>query len=143
LAAKIEKLVEDEATAAGLTFRTRISETDATLRADPDHLTQALLNLLYNAFAATEKGGEVILGAGTEANEVRITVDDTGRGLDAEEKERMFDPFYTTRKTGTGLGLAVVHQVVEQHGGRIEVESIVGRGTRVTLVFPSPAEGTP
>jgi two-component system sensor histidine kinase HydH len=58
-----------------------------------------------------------------------------------EEKERMFDPFFTTRKTGTGLGLAIVHQIVEQHGGRIEVESIVGRGARITLLLHRRANG--
>lgn len=143
LAAKIEKLVADEARAAGLSYRSQLPEGDAVLRADPDLLTQALLNLLHNAFAATEKGGEVVLGARPEPDSVRVFVDDTGRGLTLEEKERMFDPFYTTRKTGTGLGLAVVHQVVEQHGGRIEVESILGRGTRVTLILPRPPEAAP
>ncbi len=143
LGAKIEKLMADEATAAELTLRVEIPEGDETLQADPDLLTQALLNLLHNAFAATAKGGEVTLGVRASGDEVHITVDDTGRGLTPEEKERMFDPFYTTRKTGTGLGLAVVHQVAEQHGGRVEVESILGRGTRVTLVFPRQREGTP
>jgi two-component system sensor histidine kinase HydH len=143
LGEKIEKLVTDEATAAGLTLRVEIPDGDVTLQADRDLLTQALLNLLHNAIAATAEGGEVTLGARASGNEVHITVDDTGRGLTPEEKERMFDPFYTTRKTGTGLGLAVVHQVAEQHGGRVEVESILGRGTRVTLAFPRKREETP
>ena len=61
---------------------------------------------------------------------------DTGKGMTSEEQLRMFDPFFTTRKTGTGLGLAMVHQIVEQHDGRIKVESTPNKGTRVEIILP-------
>ena len=136
LAERTVALVQADAEAAGLSLRVDVPE-GLEVRADPDLLTQVLLNLVQNAVAATGPGGEVAITARAEGGTVGIAVDDTGRGLTPEEREHMFDPFYTTRRTGTGLGLAVVHQIVEQHGGRIEVESIQGRGTRITVWLPA------
>ncbi|WP_025323235.1 two-component system sensor histidine kinase NtrB [Deferrisoma camini] len=129
---RVRALAEAEAAQAGIALRVDVP-AELTVRADPDLLTQVLLNLVQNALAATPPGGEVSVAAWEEGDEAAVAVDDTGRGLTPEEREHMFDPFYTTRPTGTGLGLAVVHQIVEQHGGRIQVESIRGRGTRVTV----------
>jgi two-component system sensor histidine kinase HydH len=105
--------------------------------ADPDLLTQVLINLLQNGFVATQEGGEIRLGGARENQDIRLWVQDFGRGMAAEERERMFDPFYTTRKEGTGLGLAVVQQIIEQHRGRIEVESAPGEGTLVEVILPA------
>jgi two-component system sensor histidine kinase HydH len=99
-----------------------------------------LINLLQNALAATASGGEIRLGGVRENQEIRLWVQDDGKGMTSEERERMFDPFYTTRKEGTGLGLAVVQQIIEQHRGRIEVESAPGEGTRVEVTLPAAGE---
>jgi two-component system sensor histidine kinase HydH len=107
-----------------------------TFTADSDLLTQLLINLLQNAQAATDTGGEIRLGAEAQDTEIRFWVEDSGKGMTLEEQERMFDPFFTTRKTGTGLGLAVVQQIVEQHGGHIDVRSALQKGTRVEVVLP-------
>ncbi len=136
LAERTAALVRADVEAAGLSLRVEVPD-GLEVRADPDLLTQVLLNLAQNAVAATDPGGEVAIAARTGDGWVGIAVDDTGRGLTREERGHMFDPFYTTRRTGTGLGLAVVHQIVEQHGGRIEVESIQGRGTRITVWLPA------
>jgi len=111
---------------------------EGTIRtsADPDLLLQVLLNLLQNSLAAVSENGLIELDLREEDGHIRIRVRDTGKGMTSEERAKMFDPFFTTRKDGTGLGLAVVQQIVEQHNGRIEVESEKGRGTCIDLTLP-------
>ena len=112
-----------------------------TFEADPDLLLQVLMNLLKNSIHATPAGGEVALKGSEDEAHVRIAVADTGSGMTEQEKEKMFDPFFTTGKTGTGLGLAVSHQIVEQHGGFFEVETTPGERTAVTVVLPKKQGG--
>jgi two-component system, NtrC family, sensor histidine kinase HydH len=108
-------------------------------RYDPDQMTQALLNLLLNGLEAVAEGGEVRvkLGEVPERSGWVLDVGDTGPGIPRELIPRLFDPFFTTKKRGTGLGLAMVHRIVENHRGSIEVKSEVGKGTRFILRFPS------
>lgn len=129
------RLLQEDLAARNLTFVLDPPAETVLFTADSDLLTQVLINLLQNARAATEPGGEICLGAREEDAEIRFWVKDTGKGITPEERSRMFDPFFTTRKTGTGLGLAMVHQIVEQHGGRIEVESVPEQGTTVTVIL--------
>lgn len=116
------------------------------LWADPHQLMQVLLNLVINAVHATPAGGRISIGlCGTaprnpkhsRAGRVQFRIDDTGHGIAAHVLPRIFDPFFTTRANGSGLGLAVVKKVVEQHGADIFVESELGKGTRFTLVWPT------
>jgi two-component system sensor histidine kinase HydH len=111
-------------------------DPELLLFADPDLLLQVLLNLLKNSISVTDKGGKVTLAAHQQNNGVCIQVSDTGHGMTEEEQEKLFDPFFSTRKDGTGLGLAVSHQIVEQHNGRIEVESKRGIGTTMKVILP-------
>lgn len=108
------------------------------LTADPDHLQQAFLNLLINAVQAMPGGGT--LGIRTSYREgsqfVRIEVTDTGEGIKPENRDRVFNMFFTTRVGGTGLGLALVHRIVDEHGGMVEFESEPGRGTRFVVHLP-------
>ena len=110
--------------------------TDITLDADPDMLLQVLMNLLKNSISATSAGGEVSLSTHEEQHHIRIVVSDNGVGMTEQDRDKMFDPFFTTRKTGTGLGLAVSHQIVEQLNGSFEVRTAPGEGTSVTIVLP-------
>jgi two-component system, NtrC family, sensor histidine kinase HydH len=103
---------------------------------DPDLLLQVLMNLLKNSIHASSSGGEVSLTGSEDEHFIRITVSDTGSGMSEQEQEKMFDPFFTTKKTGTGLGLAVSHQIVEQHRGKFEVETVPGQGTVITILLP-------
>jgi two-component system sensor histidine kinase HydH len=130
------RLLQDDLAARKLTFVLDPPAETLLFTADSDLLTQVLINLLQNAQAATDPGGEIRLGACAQDAEIRFWVADTGKGMAPEERSRMFDPFFTTRKTGTGLGLAMVQQIVEQHGGRIEVESAPEQGTTVTVILP-------
>jgi two-component system sensor histidine kinase HydH len=130
------RLLQDDFTARSLKFQLDLPTGKVTFTADSDLLTQLLINLLQNAQAATDTGGEIRLGAEAQDTEIRFWVEDSGKGMTLEEQERMFDPFFTTRKTGTGLGLAVVQQIVEQHGGHIDVRSALQKGTRVEVVLP-------
>ncbi len=108
--------------------------------ADARQLRQALLNLLLNAIQATPKGGRVLLAARVEAlpeGEVaRIDVVDTGPGISAEVADRVFQPFFTTKASGTGLGLAVVKRIVEAHRGEVFLESALGKGARFVIRLP-------
>ena len=82
----------------------------------------------------------ITLAAKKYNNDFSLIVEDSGKGMNVEEQERMFDPFFTTRKTGTGLGLAVSHQIIEQHNGRFEVESSPEQGTRIVIILPQKIE---
>lgn len=110
---------------------------DLTIEADPHQLKEALHNLIINAVQAMSKGGTITLSASlVSSSMVQLTVKDTGVGIPPEDLERIFTPFYTTKTRGTGLGLSIVQKVVENHGGTINVESKVGRGTEMCINLP-------
>jgi two-component system NtrC family sensor kinase len=108
---------------------------------DGDQIRQIAMNLMLNAGAAMPEGGRLVVG--TRAGEdgwVKLTFQDSGTGIAPENLEKIFEPFFTTRARGTGLGLAITRTIVEQHGGRIEVASEVGKGTTVTVSLPAKRE---
>jgi PAS domain S-box-containing protein len=112
------------------------------LQGDPGQLHQVIVNLVTNAMHAIGAAqGTITVSLETEPDgaHVRLSVSDTGCGMDEATRARIFEPFFTTKVVGqgTGLGLAVVHGIVTSHGGRIEVESAPGKGTRVSLLFPT------
>ncbi len=110
---------------------------EVLLQADANQLKQVLLNLAINAIHAMPGGGSLrIVAAVGESDRVRIVVQDTGSGIPAEVLPRVFDMFYTTRRDGTGIGLAVVRRIVNDHGASIDIASEAGSGTRVTLDWP-------
>jgi PAS domain S-box-containing protein len=107
---------------------------------DASTLQQVLLNLVTNAREAMASGGEIRIETGPDAGRpgwVRLGIADTGPGISAEELSKIFDPFYTTKRSGTGLGLSVSYGIVRDHQGTIDVQSIPGRGTTFVLVFPA------
>jgi PAS domain S-box-containing protein len=103
---------------------------------DPAQIQQVLVNLIKNAMHAMTKGGTLNLQTGEGADGVWVSVADTGGGIPQEQINRIFEPFYTTKKKGTGLGLMIVQRIVRAHGGRIELESQVGRGTTFRIWLP-------
>ncbi len=103
---------------------------------DADQMTQVLWNIALNGIEALDGPGRLGLDVGLRGSSVGITVSDTGRGMLPEERRRIFDPFYSRKPAGTGLGLTLARRIVTAHGGRIEVESTPGRGTCFTILLP-------
>ncbi len=104
---------------------------------DPDMLRRALLNLVSNAIDAMPEGGELRATAGPLPDgRFGVTVGDTGVGIPEEERDRVFEPYFTTKPTGLGLGLGLVRKVAEAHGGTVVIESEPGKGTRVSILLP-------
>ncbi len=103
---------------------------------DAAQIKQVLLNLIKNAMQAMNKGGTLTLATGEGPQGVWLSVDDTGGGIPQEQLSRIFEPFYTTKEKGSGLGLMIVQRIVREHGGRIELESRVGEGTRFRIWLP-------
>jgi two-component system, NtrC family, sensor kinase len=103
---------------------------------DSDQIHQVLLNLLLNAVQAMEKTGTVNVEIGSRDGYASVVVSDTGRGISPQNLPNIFRPFYTTKGDGTGLGLSLAHRIVEDHHGRIEVSSVVGKGSMFTVLLP-------
>ena len=107
------------------------------LRLDRDLFKQALLNLMLNAQQAMPEGGTLTVQAERRPEEICLSLIDTGKGMTAEVMAKVFRPFFSTRTGGTGLGLATTRKIVQAHGGTIEVQSEVDRGTKFTIHFPT------
>jgi signal transduction histidine kinase len=156
-------LLSEDAETAGVRIETERSEDLPPIWIDPDQIEQVVLNLVRNALQAMEEtGGRLTLslrrvsrpryvrlrngrrredkgvpsGEGPLQDWVELEVTDTGHGIAPEELDRIFNPFYTTRKRGTGLGLAISEAIVREHGGMITVQSRPGHGTTVLLDLP-------
>jgi two-component system nitrogen regulation sensor histidine kinase NtrY len=113
------------------------------IAADPDLLHRAFSNLALNALDAMPKGGTLTLRTGQADDRVVVEIADTGTGLTAEECERVFTPYYTSKAHGTGLGLAIVQSIISDHGGRISVHSEPGRGTTFMIELPGNLDKLP
>src|SRR5436190_128743 len=117
--------------------------TDVVVRGIAGELREALLNLVQNALDAMPGGGVLRIVTQLTPTEASVAVGDTGTGMSAEVRERAFEPFFTTKGVnGTGLGLAEVYGIARRHRGRAEIESTLGEGTTVRLVFPPASPGT-
>lgn len=103
---------------------------------DPVQMKQVLVNLARNAMQAMSKGGVLTVQTGVAGDEVWVSLTDTGRGIPPDQLNRIFEPFFTTKKRGSGLGLMIVQRIVRGHGGRIELDSRVGRGTMFRIWLP-------
>lgn len=131
-------------------FRVKLEVPDSPVRAlaDPDAVSQALINLINNAIKYSRERRDLLLRVEVrpEAGEIAILVRDRGVGIPRNDQKYIFDSFFrsqgsaTTGGRGTGLGLAVVHHILEAHGGRVELESQIGEGSTFTLIFPVPGE---
>lgn len=129
---------------ASVDVRLQLDANIASLWCHEGQLKQVLLNLIVNAAQAMPNGGILTISLDTVSPDalgipgVRLTISDTGAGIDPIHRSRIFDPFFTTKEEGTGLGLAIVYSIIEAHQGRIDVESVQGKGTSCLLVLPHP-----
>jgi signal transduction histidine kinase len=118
----------------------RYYDTDLpSIMMHPETLQAALVNLVKNAFEAMPNGGELVVITQVTRTGVALEMIDNGCGMDENTLFRMFEPFYSTKKNGTGLGLPTAKKIIEAHGGTIDVQSVVGLGTKFRLEFPAPA----
>ena len=117
-----------------MVIHTDLADDLPQVMADPDQMRQVLHNLIGNAVDAMSDGGQLSVTTQLEAHDtVAIEISDTGRGMSQETKQKLFTPYFTTKETGTGLGMAITAQIIEEHGGEISVDSEEGVGTRVTV----------
>ena len=110
---------------------------DMHVLADPEQIEQVFLNLILNGLESLEESGQVVIRASELATGfIAVKIEDNGCGISKEQKEQLFDPFYTTKSSGTGLGMSIVHQIVSDHKGHIDVKSKEGKGTTFIVHLP-------
>lgn len=130
------RLVDNRAQRGQTRFVRHLAEGLPQLEGDESQLRQLLLNLLMNALQAIDGPGEIVVRSWRRTDQLCLQVSDNGCGIRPDDLARIYDPFFTTKANGTGLGLAVVQQIAVSHGGKLEVESAVGRGTTVQVLLP-------
>ncbi|TMA39594.1 MAG: response regulator [Deltaproteobacteria bacterium] len=135
-------LVQDRVADKQIRVVSNLDAAVGSMLADARELKKVYLNLLVNALDAMEPHGTLTVRSRSAGeNGLEVSVEDTGCGMDAETRARMFDLFFTTKANGTGLGMAIARSVVDRHGGRLAVDSEPGRGTRIRIELP--LRGTP
>ena len=136
------KMVERDAQQKGVNLSVESDPHINKVHIDPDRIKQVLLNLYLNAMEAMAEGGNLSVGVlpGDTKRSIQITVSDTGPGIKPEDLPHLFDPYFTTKPSGTGLGLAIVYKIIESHEGEIQVKSMRGEGTTITMIIPHALE---
>ena len=130
------ELLQPELDNRGLTVKTKLARQLPAAPVDAAQIQQVLVNLIKNALQAMTTGGVLTLQTGQGNDGVWLSVADTGGGIPQAQINRIFEPFFTTKKEGSGLGLMIVQRIVRSHGGHIELESHVGRGTTFRIWLP-------
>jgi len=136
---KLVSLIEEEANSKGIKMLSNLDGSSAIIPMDVDKLQQALLNILKNAMESISGEGEISIVLEKRTNEITLKISDTGAGLSQDEIEKIFNPEYTTKEKGLGLGLPIAHEIIRGHNGNIKVESRIGAGTTFTITLPSTA----
>ncbi len=124
---------------ANISFLTDFSAKSDLIFCSPNQIRQACVALLVNASEAASENGEIIIRTkNPDADSVRLEISDNGSGISPEDIPHVFEPFFSTKREarGIGLGLPIVHGIVQNHNGKIELDSTVGKGTTVSIIFP-------
>jgi len=133
------QVVHEDLERKGITVENRW-QNGTSVRADPDQLVQVLLNLYLNAVDAMDTGGLLRVEADVKEDTMEIRIADNGRGMDLETLKQIFNPFFTTKDRGMGLGLAVAHRIMEDHGGSLSAKSSPGKGSTFFIRLPVSRE---
>ncbi|MGQ5523729.1 sensor histidine kinase [Chitinimonas sp. PSY-7] len=131
------QIVQPQDTSNTRTWQLVLPEVEVWIEANRKELTGALVNVLENALQATGAGDQIALSLAREGSSWQIVICDSGCGMPESVRERLFEPFFTTRKEGTGLGLAIVRNLITAYGGDIDVNSAPGEGARFTILLPA------
>lgn len=135
-------LFHSELNLKGMTLREMWNEKDFVFTGEEHHLKQVFINILKNAIEASERNGEIALAVeNTENGFVSIRFSDAGAGIPIDEINKIFEPFYTTKETGTGLGLLISQKIVQEHGGTLKISSEEGQGTIAEILLPLNQKG--
>jgi len=135
---EIAEFMKPEAEGAGVMVEVSIEENLPLVLIDKRYMKQAILNLVKNALAAMPGGGKLELSVSRVEDEIRISVEDSGTGIPEEQLPKIFEPYFTTKENGTGLGLTIVFKIVKEHRGEISVQSRPGQGSTFTISLPVP-----
>jgi len=134
---KLVRLMGEETSVRGIALSVKLEQDPLMVPMDVDKLQQALINLIKNAMESIVGAGSIDIVVEQQAGErAVIRISDTGSGLAPEEVAKIFDPDYTTKEKGLGLGLPIAHEIIRGHGGTIRVQSVVGRGTTFEITLP-------
>ena len=134
---RLINLIREEAELKGISIKTAFTDNNVTVSMDVNKMKQALYNIMKNAMESISNEGTITVSAvRLYDNTIRIKVTDTGSGLTEEEMHRIFNPEYTTKEKGLGLGLALAHEIIRGHRGEIRVESEVGKGSTFEIILP-------
>jgi signal transduction histidine kinase len=146
---EVEAITRAEVQKGGASIRTQMAEDLPLVSGDRVQLQQLVLNLIMNGVEAMMSGvqdrrREIVITTGPgEGGEALVAVRDSGVGLEAEEQDKIFDAFYTTKRTGMGMGLAISRSIVEHHGGRLWAEPNDGPGATFLFTIPRDTDGVP
>ncbi|MEW5976342.1 MAG: ATP-binding protein [Acidobacteriota bacterium] len=140
--ASVASLAVHMAAESAIPLRTDFPSSLPPIECDPEQLKQVILNLAINAIQAMTDGGEIILSARTKNSSILIQVKDQGCGISPEDVDKVFNPFFTTKENGTGLGLSMAHQIVSQHGGILSAERNPDKGMTFSVLLPRRQEGS-
>jgi len=131
------ELLRPELENRGLNVKEKLARRLSLAPMDAGQMKQVLVNLIKNAMQAMTRDGTLTVQTGYTSEVVWVSIADTGGGIAQDQIRHIFEPFYTTKKKGTGLGLMIVQRIVRQHGGHIEVESDIGKGTTFRVSLPT------
>ena len=130
------KLIASDAQKNKISVEIAASTDLPEVEVDPDKIKQVLLNIFLNSLAALKEGGNLKIELSPGKDNLTVIISDNGGGIEKMDLLKIYDPYFTSKPAGTGLGLAVVQKIMEAHGGRIDVKSTIGKGTKVFLHFP-------
>jgi signal transduction histidine kinase len=133
----VHNMMEETAGEIGVRLETDLDQGLPLAMLDPNQIKQVLINLVKNALEAMDGEGKIMVATSLREGCIALSVTDNGKGIQPEIMREIFNPFFTTKKTGTGLGLAVINKIIEDHHGTITVESPKGHGTTFTVILPA------
>jgi signal transduction histidine kinase len=132
----VETFAKPESSKKELTVRINLQDNLPTIEGDPIHIKQAILKILLNAIESSPSGGSITLATETKDSNVSIKIEDQGEGIQPAHRDRIFDPFFSTKEGGIGLGLALASEIIRMHHGQISFTSEVGKGSSFIISLP-------